>query len=434
MKKKYLFLSISIILILLFLTSCSRIQEKPVITAGLSLEETSANQESTTASTDETSVTGSEATTESTGLNLKKLQGLENSFTVTNAFPGKSFKRPLEFQNASDGSGRIFIVEQGGKIFIVDSQKDSKAELFLDISDRVDDSSNEKGLLGLAFHPDFKDNGQFFVNYTTRNSTVVSRFTIARDNPNTADLGSEEIIITFKQPYANHNGGKLAFGPDDGYLYIAAGDGGGAGDPQKNGQNLKTLLGKIHRIDVDSKEPGFSYSIPPDNPFKGNKEGYREEIYAYGLRNPWRFSFDSVTGKLWAADVGQDKIEEIDIIQKGKNYGWNIMEGSYCYEPPSGCNLEGLELPIYEYQHPLGESVTGGYVYHGKTLSFLQDVYIYADFITGYIWGLAYIEGQGVQNFTLAKTDLNVSSFGIDEDQELYFTAFDGKIYKLAMP
>jgi glucose/arabinose dehydrogenase len=418
----------------LFLASCSRIQEKPVIATGLSSEETSANQESTDASTNKTSVTGSGETIKSTGLDLKKLQGLENSFTVTNAFPNISLKRPLEFQNAGDGSGRIFIVEQGGKIFIVDNQNDSKAELFLDISDRVDDSANEKGLLGLAFHPDFKVNGQFFVNYTTGNSTVVSRFTIAKDDPNTSDSGSEEIIITFKQPYANHNGGKLAFGPDDGYLYVSVGDGGGAGDPQKNGQNLKTILGKILRIDVDSKDSGLSYSIPSDNPFKGNKEGYREEIYAYGLRNPWRFSFDSVTGKLWAADVGQDKIEEIDIIQKGKNYGWNIMEGSYCYEPPSGCNPEGLEFPIYEYQHSLGESITGGYVYHGKTLSLLQDVYIYADFITGYIWGLAYIEGQGVWNFTLAKTDLNISSFGIDKDQELYFTAFDGKIYKLAVP
>jgi glucose/arabinose dehydrogenase len=434
MKKKYLFLTILILLIFLFLVSCSRIQGKPVITTVLSSGETSSNQESTTAPTDKTSVTGSKETIKNTGLNLKKLQDLKNSFTVSNAFPSLTFKRPLELQNAGDGSGYIFIVEQGGKIFKVDGAKDSKAELFLDISDRVDDSGNEKGLLGLAFHPDFKDNGQFFVNYTTGTSTVISRFTIAKDNPNTADSGSEEIIITFKQPYANHNGGKLAFGPDDGYLYIAAGDGGGAGDLQKNGQNLKTLLGKILRIDVDSKDSGLSYSIPTDNPFKVNKEGYREEIYAFGLRNPWRFSFDSVTGMLWAADVGQDKTEEIDIIQKGKNYGWNIMEGTYCYEPPSGCNPEGLELPIYEYQHPLGESVTGGYVYHGKTLAMLQNIYIYADFITGYIWGLAYIEGQESQNFTLVKTDLNISSFGIDEDQELYFTAFDGKIYKLVMP
>lgn len=424
----------------MFLTSCSSIQKKPVITTNLSSGETSTNQETsanqgqTTVSINETGTSGSEETIKSTGFNLKKLQSLENSFTVINTFPDIFFKKPLEFQNAGDDSGRLFIVEQGGKIFVINNLKDNKAELFLDISDRVDDSANEKGLLGLAFHPDFKDNGQFFVNYTTSDSTVVSYFTTAKDNPNTGDSESEQIIITFKQPYSNHNGGKLAFGPDDGYLYIATGDGGGAGDPQKNGQNLKTLLGKILRIDVNRKDSGPSYSVPSDNPFKGNKEGYREEIYAYGLRNPWRFSFDSATGKLWAADVGQDKIEEINIIQKGKNYGWNIMEGSYCFDPPSGCNPEGLELPIYEYQHPLGESIIGGYVYHGKALSVLQDVYIYADFITGYIWGLAYIEGQEAHNFTLSKTNLNISSIGLDEAQELYFTAFDGKIYKLALP
>lgn len=429
MKKKYFFLSVLIILLFLFLTACSSIQEKPIITTGLSSEGTSASQDQTA------SVPGSGETIKSTGFDLKKLKSMENSFTVIDAFPNISFKKPLEFQTTGDGSGRIFIVEQGGKIFVIAKQNDNnKAELFLDISDRVDDSANEKGLLGLAFHPDFKTNSQFFVNYTTRNSTVVSSFSIAKDNPNKADSGSEEIMITFEQPYANHNGGKLAFGPDDGYLYIATGDGGGAGDPHKNGQSLKTLLGKILRIDVNSKDFGLSYSIPPDNPFKGNKEGYREEIYAYGLRNPWRFSFDSLTGKLWAADVGQDKIEEIDIIQKGKNYGWNIMEGSHCYDPPSGCNPEGLELPIYEYPHPLGESITGGYVYHGKSLSVLQNVYVYADFITGYIWGLAYTEGKEIQNFTLAKTNLNIPTFGVDENQELYFTAFDGKIYKLALP
>jgi glucose/arabinose dehydrogenase len=434
MKEKFILLLLTVSLILLLLTSCSRIQEKPVITTGLSLEGTTVNQESSSVLTDKASAIGSKETAKITQQNLQDLQRLENNLTVADAFPGISFKRPLEFQNASDGSKRIFIVEQGGKILIIDSQVKNKTELFLDISDRIDDSSNEKGLLGLAFHPDFKNNGQFFVNYTTKDSTVISRFTIARDNPNSADPGSEEIVITFKQPYANHNGGKLVFGPDDGYLYIATGDGGGAGDPQKNGQNLKTLLGKILRINVDSKEAGLGYSIPSDNPFKGNKENYREEIYAYGLRNPWRFSFDTVTGKLWAADVGQDKTEEIDIIQKGKNYGWNIMEGSYCYDPPTGCNSEGLELPIYEYQHPLGESITGGYVYYGKTLYLLQGIYVYADFVTGYIWGLAYIEGQAVQNFTLIKTNFNISSFGTDEDQELYFTAFDGKIYKLVIP
>ncbi len=159
-----------------------------------------------------------------------------------------------------------------------------------------------------------------------------------------------------------------------------------------------------------------------------------EEIYAYGLRNPWRFSFDSETGKLWAADVGQGYTEEIDIIQKGKNYGWNIMEGSYCYEPASGCNPEGLELPVYEYLHPLGKSITGGYVYRGKNFPMLQGVYVYADFVTGYIWGLAYSEGQAPKNYTLASTGLNISSIGVDQEQELYFTAFDGKIYNLALP
>ncbi len=179
---------------------------------------------------------------------------------------------------------------------------------------------------------------------------------------------------------------------------------------------------------MDKNETGLTYSIPKDNPFKDNAEGFREEIYAYGLRNPWRFSFDTLTGELWAADVGQDKIEEIDIIQNGKNYGWNIMEGSYCYEPPTGCDPSGLELPVYEYEHPIGESITGGYVYRGKELPVLQGVYIYADFITGYIWGLVDSGAQGYRNFTLAETGLNISSFGTDESQELYILAFDGKI------
>lgn len=443
MKKKFLFLSVfialvSIISVSLLLISCLRTQEKPDITSGPSLEETAESQAETADSTDETTATEPEETTQNTGFDLDKLKDMEDSFTVTDAFPGISFERPLEFQNADDGSGRVFIVEQGGRIFIIDSTAgstaDGTAKLFLDIRDRADDSSNEKGLLGLAFHPDFKNNGQFLVNYTTSDSTVVSRFDIDKNDPDKADPASEEIIITFKQPYANHNGGKLAFGPDDGYLYISTGDGGGAGDPHGNGQSLKTFLGKILRIDIDKSADGLAYSIPSDNPFKDNSEGFLEEIYAYGLRNPWRFSFDSVTGTLWAADVGQDKIEEIDIIQKGKNYGWNIMEGSYCYEPPSGCNPEGLELPVYEYQHPLGESITGGYVYHGKDLPVLDGIYIYGDFITGYIWGLAYIEGEEARNFTLARTDLNISSFGTDEGRELYFTAFDGRIYKLALP
>ena len=220
---------------------------------------------------------------------------------------------------------------------------------------------------------------------------------------------------------------------DDGYLYIATGDGGSGGDPQGNGQNRETLLGKILRMDVDSKDSGLNYAIPPDNPFTGNTEGYREEIYAYGLRNPWRFSFDPLTNRLWAADVGQDTVEEIDLIEKGGNYGWNIMEGSLCFNPPAGCDPKGLELPVYEYEHPLGDSITGGYVYRGEELPMLQGAYIYGDFVSGLIWGLWYEEGKGNRNFTLAETGLNISSFGIDEDNELYLTAFDGKIYRLIL-
>ncbi|MGM0366106.1 MAG: PQQ-dependent sugar dehydrogenase, partial [Actinomycetota bacterium] len=292
----------------------------------------------------------------------------------------------------------------------------------------------EKGLLGLAFHPDFENNGLFFLNYTDDESTIISGFTLYEDDENTADPESEEIILSFMQPYSNHNGGQIAFGHHDGYLYIAAGDGGGAGDPNGNAQNPENLLGKILRIDIDKRDTGLNYSIPSGNPFKNNNQGYREEIYAYGLRNPWRFSFDPVTNFLWAADVGQNMVEEINIIEKGENYGWNIMEGSLCFSPPSGCDTEGLKLPVYEYEHPLGKSITGGHVYRGESLPVLYGVYVYADFVTGYIWGLAYINGQETHNYTLAQTDLNISSFGIDEEKELYFTAFDGKIYRLSMP
>lgn len=356
---------------------------------------------------------------------------IENRYTVQDAFPGISFNRPLGLQNAGDGSGRLFVVEQGGRIYLIYNDLGDDARLFLDITGRVDDSGNEMGLLGLAFHPDFKDNGNFFLNYTDGNNTVISRFTVNIDNPDSADPESEEIILTFPQPYSNHNGGHLEFGPSDGYLYIATGDGGSGGDPQGNAQNLETLLGKILRIDVDNKDTGLNYAIPPDNPFYDNAGGYREEIYAYGLRNPWRFSIDALTSRLWAADVGQNRIEEINIIEKGGNYGWNIMEGSLCFNPPESCDPTGLELPVYEYEHHLGRSITGGFVYRGEDMPALEGAYIYADFISGIIWGLWYREGEESRNFTLVETGLNISSFGIDENYELYLTAFDGKIYRL---
>jgi len=354
----------------------------------------------------------------------------ENRFGVQDAFPGLQFNKPLALENAKDGSGRIFVVEQDGRINIIETAPSIRSELFLDISSRVDSSSNEMGLLGLAFHPLFKENGLFFVNYTTSNSTVISSFNVDPNNPSIADPASEKIILTFTQPYTNHKGGKLAFGPDDNYLYMGVGDGGSGGDPQGNGQNLNTLLGKILRIDVNKKDAGLNYSIPSDNPFTGTGKG---EIYAYGLRNPWRFSFDPLTGFLWAGDVGQNKMEEIDIINKGKNYGWNIMEGSLCYNPPSGCNTDGLELPVYEYDHSLGEAIIGGFVYHGKEFPILEGAYIYGDYGSGSIWGLWYQEGNSPKNFTLTKTNLNISSFGLDENNQLYITALDGKIYTLKL-
>lgn len=282
------------------------------------------------------------------------------------AYPNLTFNQPLEYLHAGDNTNRVFIIEKSGKIKVFQNDTLVKtAQVFLDLSNLVDSSASEKGLLGLAFHPDYKNNGLFYVNYTDQSNTVIARYKVSPANPNQGLIGSGEILISFAQPYANHNGGKLLFGPD-GFLYIGTGDGGSAGDPHKNGQNLKTLLGKILRIDVDKPGNQKRYSIPMDNPFAGNKKGFMEEIYAYGLRNPWKFCFDVERGWLWAADVGQDKVEEIDIIHKGANYGWNIMEGSLCYPSSVNCNEAGLTLPVWEYQHPIGESITGGYVYYGK--------------------------------------------------------------------
>jgi glucose/arabinose dehydrogenase len=431
MKVKFISLLTVFLVSVFLLISC----KQTAVIQSVSIETTSGVTAMTTpAQSSEGNTTTSGETTAATGsqgFHFPIAIDVENRFTIQDAFPGLKFKRPLDFQNAGDGSGRVFIVEQGGQIYVIETTPGVKDELFLDISNRIDNSGNEMGLLGLAFHPSFKENGLFFVNYTNSTSTVISKFKTDPSNPNRADPLSEEIILTFTQPYSNHNGGQLAFSPNDGYLYIGVGDGGSAGDPNGNGQNCSTLLGKILRIDINKKDPGLNYGIPPDNPFVNNSQGKREEIYAYGLRNPWRFSFDPQSGRLWAADVGQDKVEEIDLIEKGKNYGWNIMEGSLCYNPSSGCNTSGLELPVYEYQHPLGDAVTGGYVYSGQKLPVLNRAYIYGDYGTGLIWGLWYQEGNKPQNFTLANTKLNISSFGIDEDNELYLTSFDGKIYNL---
>lgn len=354
------------------------------------------------------------------------------TYVVENAFPSLSFTDPLYIDHAGDGSNRLFVVEQGGIIRVFDNDPSaSSASVFLDLSSQIDDTGNEEGLLGLAFHPDFENNSFFYVNYTASNPdrTVVSRFHLSANDPDQADPNSETILLEYDQPASNHNGGHLAFGPD-GYLYIASGDGGGGGDPGNNGQDPATLLGAILRIDVDGSSNGNNYAIPANNPFVGNNEGYREEIYAYGLRNPWRFSFDSNNGTLFAGDVGQNAYEEIDIIERGGNYGWNIMEGNHCYNAEN-CNTDGLELPVWEYSHNLGRSITGGYVYRGSSLPGLEGWYVYGDFITGLIWALDASDPDNPENIELINSNLNISSFGTDMNNELLICSFDGSIYKL---
>lgn len=353
-----------------------------------------------------------------------------SSYRVEGAFPELSFDRPLDLQHPGDGSNRLFVVEQHGVIKVFENESSTtEASVFLDITDRVT-SGGERGLLGLAFHPDYESNGYFYVNYTTGDlRTVVSRFEVDSSNPDQAIKQSEIEIISFEQPYGNHNGGQLQFGPD-GYLYIATGDGGSGGDPQGNAQDRSTLFGNILRIDVNGMEDGHNYAIPPDNPFVGNTEGFREEIFAYGLRNPWRFSFDAQEGTLWAGDVGQGAYEEIDIIKSGQNYGWNIMEGSSCYESDN-CDQSDLTLPVIDYGRDQGQSVTGGYVYRGPTLGGLTGWYVYADFVSGRIWALDASNPDNPENIELLNTDLSISSFGVDANNELYICAFDGNIYRL---
>ena len=344
----------------------------------------------------------------------------ENQVGVEKAFPNLYFERPVDLQQPDDGNNTLYVVEQAGKIYSFDNEKSVKEKrLFLNITDRVDDSGNEEGLLGLAFHPDFKNNGNFYVNYTAENPnrSVIAKFKINKDVRQIAS--SEILILEYEQPYSNHNGGQIMFGPD-GFLYIAVGDGGSGGDPQGNGQNRHTLLGSILRIDVDRQENGQNYAIPNDNAFAGNTKGYREEIFAYGLRNPWRFCFNPQDGNLWAADVGQNKIEEIDIVINGGNYGWNFMEGSDCYGSPLDCEKPGLIKPIFEYTRSIGQSITGGRFYQFNEIEGIQNAYIYGDFVSGKIWALYYNDGQVQKNQLLTDKIKGIASFGEDSNTVTY--------------
>ena len=361
---------------------------------------------------------------------LASCSDVKSQLQIVEAFPNLNFSSLVDIQNAGDGSNRIFVVEQSGIIKVFENDPEvSSTETFLDIKGRVS-SGGEMGLLGLAFHPQFPDSPYFYVDYTAGNPrrTVISRFSLS--STNSADPSSEFILLEISQPYSNHNAGQIVFGPDN-YLYISMGDGGDGGDPLNHGQNRATLLGNILRIDVDNKDEGLKYSIPADNPFYQNNEGFAEEIFAYGLRNVWRFSFDSMTGDLWAADVGQNKWEEINIITSGKNYGWRITEGMHCYNPAIGCDFTGIELPVWEYDHSSsgGYSVTGGFVYHGNDAGELTGKYVYADYVTGNIWALTNV-GDDFENELLFNTSYNVSTFGVDEQKELYFASYNGKIYK----
>ena len=342
------------------------------------------------------------------------------------------FTSPLGMEMPNDGTNRFFVVEQGGTIKILQNGTVA-AQNFLDISSEVT-SGGELGLLGVTFHPDFPTNGRLFVNYTRtltggQIQSVIAEFRVT-SNPNVVDPATERILLTQNQPFANHKAGQLAFGPD-GLLYFGLGDGGSGGDPMGNGQNLQTLLGKMMRIDVDHMDPGLQYAIPPSNPFATSTTALHE-IYAYGLRNPWRFSFERGTGRLFCADVGQASFEEIDIVQNGLNYGWNIMEGDHCFNPPTGCDMTGLTLPITEYDHSQGIAVIGGYVYKGTAIPALLNLYIFGDLSSGNIW---YLREGPPGTFTqtlLMNSPETLSSFGQDMAGEIYLVNYGaGSIAKL---
>ncbi|HEY3931193.1 MAG TPA: PQQ-dependent sugar dehydrogenase [Verrucomicrobiae bacterium] len=383
-------------------------------------------------------------------------------------FPNLQIDRPVWMSEAPDGSGRFFVVGQAGQILVVKKGSDGgDAKEFLNIVDRHPYFENEDGLLSIAFHPGFKTNGLFYIYYTQKNPvdqnlkpqnypfrSVVSEFKVSATDPDKADMSSERIILEVQQPFWNHKGGELCFGPD-GYLYLGLGDGGLGGDPFGSGQNCSTLLAKMLRIDVNSRahigRHDLQYGIPSDNPFVHEPErgdsSTRKEIFAYGLRNPWRYSFDRQTGDLWVGDVGQDLWEEVDLVTKGGDYGWNVREGMHHFKPgPSGAQYID---PIIEYphkpnlqpeamfpDHSIGLCVIGGYVYRGEKYPSLDGVYIYGDNSLGTIWGLRYDRDahKVTEHGTLLQQPGNINSFAEDQDGQVYAIMMNGKIYSITVP
>lgn len=361
------------------------------------------------------------------------------------AFSGTAFIQPVALLQMPANNNRWLVVERAGRVFDMDQTGVVQSE-FLDITSRVDSGPSEAGLLGLALHPEFATNGFAFLSYTISSGSgiesVVARYT-SFDGGFTLDPDSEEVLLSVVQDFGNHNGGQLAFGAD-GYLYVGLGDGGSGDDPNNRAQDTTNLMGTFSRIDVDNGAP---YGIPEDNPFAGNalcNQGFGgadcPEIFAWGLRNPWRWSFDSESGDLWAGDVGQNRFEEVNLIRLGRNYGWRITEGSECNIPATGCQTDDLFGPSFSYDHSLGQSITGGFVYRGSTISNLDGFFVYGDFVSGTIWALATFSNGPVvsptpvvpDNIELLTTDLNIASFAQDSEGELYVIDYSsGKIYSL---
>ena len=347
---------------------------------------------------------------------------------------------PTQVTPAGDGSGRLFVVQQGGRIRIVKGSV-LLSTPFISLTGKVS-KGGERGLLGLAFHPQYASNGKFYVYFTRKSdgAVAINEYRVSSGNADVANLATKRRILTLRQPYSNHNGGRMAFGPD-GYLYIGTGDGGGAGDPGNRARNLHSLLGKMLRIDINGRTKNRAYKLPASNPYVGRPG--RNEIWSRGLRNPWGWSFDRVSGDLWIGDVGQYRYEEINraLVSskstsrgRGVDYGWRVMEGRSCYRPSSGCNKSGKKTPIVQYNHNKGCSVTGGYAYRGTAVPALAGRYVFGDWCSGTIWTISRTAAKPATKSILLRTTYHITSFGQDESGELYVLDGDGALYRFEAP